>query len=122
MNFRLIAACSAGLAVALGAFGAHALKARLEPELLTIFETGVRYHLSHAIALLFVGEAEAREPGRGWAAAGIAFVIGIVIFSGSLYALAGSGVRLWGAVTPFGGVALLVGWGLAARAAWRAGH
>jgi len=122
MNLRLMGALSAFIAVALGAFGAHALKAQLTPDLLAIFETGARYHLVHALAVFAMGEAQAREPARGWAAAGIAFVIGTVIFSGSLYALAMTGVRLWGAVTPFGGVALLVGWLLAARAAWRSGR
>lgn len=121
MNLRAAGALSAFFAVALGAFGAHALKSRLAPDLLAIFETGARYHLVHALALFMMGEAEAREPGRGWAGAGIAFVIGTVIFAGSLYMLALTGVRLWGAVTPFGGIALLIGWALAARAAWRVG-
>lgn len=122
MNLRLVGALAAFVAVALGAFGAHALKSRLSPELLVIFETGARYHLVHALAIFAMGEAEAREPARGWAAAGIAFVIGTVIFAGSLYALALTAVRLWGAVTPFGGLALLIGWLLAARAAWRSGR
>lgn len=122
MNLRLMGALSAFIAVALGAFGAHALKAQLTPDLLAVFETAARYHLVHALAVFAMGEAQAREPARGWAAAGIAFVIGTVIFSGSLYALAMTGVRLWGAVTPFGGVALLAGWLLAARAAWRSGR
>ena len=122
MNLRLLGALSAFLAVALGAFGAHALKTRLTPDLLAIFETGARYHLAHAIALFMVGEAEAREPGRGWLAAGVAFGLGTLIFAGSLYALALTGVRMWGAVTPFGGLALLAGWALAAHAAWRAGR
>lgn len=122
MNLRLMGALSAFIAVALGAFGAHALKAQLTPDLLALFETGARYHLVHALAIFAMGEAQAREPARGWAAAGIAFVIGTVIFAGSLYALAMTGVRLWGAVTPFGGVALLAGWLLAARAAWRSGR
>ncbi|MEO5987582.1 MAG: DUF423 domain-containing protein [Candidatus Eisenbacteria bacterium] len=122
MNLRFAGALSAFVAVAAGAFGAHALKSRLTPELLTVFETGARYHLVHALALFMMGEAEAREPGRGWASAGIAFLIGTMVFAGSLYALSLTGVRLWGAVTPLGGLALLIGWVLAARAAWRASH
>lgn len=122
MNLRLLGALSAFIAVALGAFGAHALQGQLAPDLLAVFETGARYHLVHALAIFAMGEAEAREPARGWSAAGIAFVIGTVIFAGSLYALAMTGVRLWGAVTPFGGVAFLAGWLLAARAAWRSGR
>ncbi len=119
MNFRVVGAVSAFLAVACGAFGAHALRSLLTPELLAIFETGARYHLVHALALWMVGEAQAREPGHGWTAAGVAFLLGTLLFAGSLYALALTGVRAWGAVTPLGGAAFLIGWLLAARAAWR---
>ena len=92
------------LAVGLGAFGAHALKERLSPEMLTIFETGVRYQVYHALALLLL--AALRGPGK----AAWCFTAGIVLFSGSLYILALTGVKKWGAVTPIGGVLFLAGW------------
>lgn len=92
------------LAVGLGAFGAHALKARLSPEMLAIFETGVRYQVYHALALLLLAAV------RGPSKAGWCFTAGIVIFSGSLYILALTGVKKWGAVTPIGGVLFLIGW------------
>jgi uncharacterized membrane protein YgdD (TMEM256/DUF423 family) len=98
------------LAVALGAFGAHALKARLTPEMLAIFETGVRYQVYHALALFVVAFVSTLSPGRAVQTAGWCFVLGILFFSGSLYALALSGVRRWGAVTPIGGVFFLAGW------------
>ena len=105
--FGLLGALAGFVGVAAGAFGAHALKERLTPDLLAIFETGARYQLYHALALLFVAQlpASAARSAAGWG-----FALGILIFSGSLYALALSGVRLWGAVTPFGGVSFLVGW------------
>lgn len=98
------------LAVALGAFAAHGLRARLTQENLAIFETGVRYQMYHALALLAVAYALQRWGGGLPAAAGLLFVAGILLFSGSLYALALSGVRALGAVTPFGGLAFLAGW------------
>ncbi len=98
------------LGVALGAFAAHGLKQRLPVELLIVFETGVRYHMYHALALLAVGLTVARAPSTALVAAGWLFVAGIAIFSGSLYALAISGVRGLGAITPIGGVAFLAGW------------
>jgi uncharacterized membrane protein YgdD (TMEM256/DUF423 family) len=102
---------SAGLAVAFGAFGAHALKTRLEPALLVIFETGVRYQMYHALALLFTGLLYLREPQLpGGRYLPVLFGLGSLIFSGSLYLLALTGVRTWGAVTPVGGVILLLGW------------
>ena len=107
-------------AVAAGAFGAHALRARLPADLLAVFETGARYQMYHALALLAVAWAVERWPSGAAVAAGWAFVAGIVVFSGSLYVLALSGVRWLGAVTPLGGVALLAGWALLAWAAWRA--
>ncbi|HVO09094.1 MAG TPA: DUF423 domain-containing protein [Burkholderiaceae bacterium] len=107
------------LGVALGAFGAHALKARLAPELLAVFDTGVRYQLIHALALLAVAWAHTRWPGRALTAAGWLFVAGTLLFSGSLYVLSLTGVRAWGAVTPFGGVAFLAGWLCLAWAPWR---
>lgn len=107
-------------AVAAGAFGAHALRARLPADLLAVFETGARYQMYHALALLAVAWAAERWPSGAAVAAGWAFVAGIVVFSGSLYVLALSGARWLGAVTPLGGVAFLAGWALLAWTAWRA--
>jgi uncharacterized membrane protein YgdD (TMEM256/DUF423 family) len=107
------------LAVALGAFGAHGLRQRLSPEMLAIFETGVRYHVYHALALLAVAWVADKNPESFANAAGWAFTLGIVVFSGSLYILSISGIRWLGAVTPLGGVALLVGWVLLFLAAAR---
>ncbi len=109
-----------GLGVMLGAFGAHALRDRLSADLLGVFETGVRYHLIHALGLLAVAWAASRWPGPYITAAGWLFVAGIAIFSGSLYVLAISGIRWLGAITPIGGVCLIVGWGLLAVGALRA--
>ncbi len=103
-------AVSAMLAVAAGAFGAHALRARLTPAHLAIFETGARYQIYHALALLAVGWAVARWPGPLPVYAGWLFVLGSIVFSGSLYILALTGARWWGAVTPIGGVAFVAGW------------
>jgi uncharacterized membrane protein YgdD (TMEM256/DUF423 family) len=111
----------AALGVGLGAFGAHTLKDRLTPEMLAIFETGAHYQLIHALALVAVGLAAAHWPAARFNPAGWAFLIGILLFSGSLYVLAISGVRVLGAVTPFGGVAFISGWILFALAAWKTG-
>jgi uncharacterized membrane protein YgdD (TMEM256/DUF423 family) len=108
--FFFLGSLSAGLAVALGAFGAHALKARLSPEMLAVFETGVRYQMFHALALLAVAWAGTRWPGRLVTTSGWLFVAGTVLFSGSLLALSLTGVRGLGAITPIGGVAWLSGW------------
>jgi uncharacterized membrane protein YgdD (TMEM256/DUF423 family) len=117
--FWSLGALSACLAVAAGAFGAHGLRARLTPELLAVFETGARYQMYHALGLLAVAWAANRWPGGlvGWA--GWLFVAGTVLFSGSLYALALTGVRWLGAITPLGGVAFLAGWLCLALAARR---
>ncbi len=112
-------ALAGGLAVALGAFGAHGLESRVGPDRLDVFETGVRYHLVHALALLAVGFAASRWPGAATNAAGALFLAGIVVFSGSLYAMTFTGHRWLGALTPIGGVAFLAGWGCLAWAAWR---
>lgn len=108
--FGVIGACSAALAVAAGAFGAHALRARLAPDLLAVFETGVRYQMYHALGLLIVSLAATRIPHPGVRAAGSLFVAGTVVFSGSLYALSLSGIRGFGAITPLGGVCFIAGW------------
>ena len=96
--------------VAAGAFGAHALRARLPADLLAVWETAARYQLIHAVALLAVALLAARAPSGAAAAAGWLFAAGVVLFSGSLYALALTGVRVLGAVTPLGGVCFLAGW------------
>jgi uncharacterized membrane protein YgdD (TMEM256/DUF423 family) len=114
-----IGAVSAAIAVAAGAFGAHALKARLAPEALAVWDTAARYQIVHALALLAVAQAAEAWRSRLAHAAGWAFVLGTLLFSGSLYALALSGVRGLGAITPLGGVAFLVGWGCLAAAALR---
>ena len=119
-TFFALGALSALIGVGLGAFGAHGLRARLTPELLAIFETGVRYQMYHALALLAVGLAQTRWTGPAWVAGGWLFVAGTVVFSGSLYLLSTSGVRAWGAVTPIGGILLLVGWVCVLWAAWKA--
>ena len=108
--FFSLGAASAFAAVAAGAFGAHALRARLSPELLAVFETGARYQMYHALGLMAVAWAATRWPGALPQWAGWLFVGGTVLFSGSLYALALSGARWLGAITPLGGVAFLAGW------------
>jgi uncharacterized membrane protein YgdD (TMEM256/DUF423 family) len=118
-TFALFGALSGFLGVAAGAFGGHALKQRLSPELQAIFEVGVRYHLTHALALFAAAWACGRWPGTPTTAAGWLFLGGTVLFSGSLYVLALSGVRWWGAITPLGGLALLGGWLALAWAAYR---
>lgn len=109
------------LAVAIGAFGAHGLKKHFEthPDLLTIFETGVQYHMYHALALLAVAWIALKVPCGLSHAAGYCFLVGIVIFSGSLYVMALTNVRWLGAITPIGGVAMLVGWICLGIASWR---
>jgi uncharacterized membrane protein YgdD (TMEM256/DUF423 family) len=118
--FFALGAVLAGLSVAFGAFGAHGLKNSLSPEDLDIFETGARYQMYHALAMLAVAWAYARWEAPLIQVAGWLFVAGIVIFSGSLYALVLTGQRWLGAVTPIGGLALLAGWVLLAWAAFRA--
>jgi uncharacterized membrane protein YgdD (TMEM256/DUF423 family) len=120
-TFLALGAASGLVGVAAGAFGAHALKARLSPDMLAIFETGARYQMYHALALVASAWAAGRFPGTAATASGWLFLAGTVIFSGSLYALAFTGVRGLGAVTPIGGVALLAGWGALALAALRGG-
>lgn len=118
--FVFLGALSGFFAVAAGAFAAHGLKARLAPEMLAVFETGARYQMYHALALFAAAWCAAQLGGRLPAAAGWLFVGGTVLFSGSLYLLAVSGVRWLGAITPFGGVMFLAGWLCLALAALRA--
>ena len=106
----------AGLGVVIGAFGAHALKASLSPQLLATFETGVRYQMYHGLGLLAVAWAIHTWPERRLAPAAWLLLVGTGVFSGSLYVLVLTGARWLGAVTPFGGVMLIAGWALVA---WR---
>lgn len=107
-----LAAAYGFLAVALGAFGAHALKARLSAEMLAVWRTGVEYHFYHALALLLLGIIARQTPSPLLNASGYCFALGVLLFSGSLYALALSDVRILGAVTPLGGLLFLAGWAL----------
>ncbi len=119
-TFLLLAAISGFLVVALGAFGAHGLKEKLSADLLAVWQTGVLYQMFHTLALLAVALLLAHTPQLGalrWS--GWLFVAGIVIFSGSLYLLALTGVRVLGAITPIGGVAFLAGWLTLIAAAWQ---
>jgi len=118
--FLAIAAVCGGLSVATGAFAAHALEKQLSTRALEIFETATRYQMYHALALLLVTLllSQAPVPQAAVVAAGWAFITGIALFSGSLYALSFSGIRWLGAITPLGGVAFLIGWGCLAIAAW----
>ena len=118
-TFAVLGALLACLAVGAGAFGAHGLRGRLTPELLDVFETAARYHVYHALGLLAVAWAADRWPGGASAAAGWLFVVGIVLFSGSLYLLSLTGTRWLGAITPLGGAAVLAGWLALAWAIWQ---
>lgn len=121
LDSRLAAAgaVNAFLAVAAGAFGAHGLKDRIDADLLVVFEVGARYHMYHALGLFAVAWLASRGA-RGAALAGGLMLVGIAVFCGSLYALALSGERWLGAITPIGGVAWLVAWLCLAWAAWHA--
>ena len=118
-TFFLVGSVVAGLAVAAGAFGAHGLKERLTPDMLVIFETAARYQMYHGLALLAAAWGAGRWPGGASTAAGWLFLAGVLVFSGSLYALSLSGVRWLGAITPIGGVCFLAGWVALAIAAWK---
>ena len=121
--FLRLACIFGGLSVVLGAFGAHALKSRLDPDMLQIFETGVRYQFYHALAMLAFAAGIARLWESRYApAACTAWAVGIVIFSGSLYLLTLTGQRWLGAITPIGGVAFILGWVLAILAAGKLPH
>ena len=118
--FITLASLSGMLAVVFGAFGAHALKGKLDGQALKVFETAVQYHFYHTFALLVVGVIALSQPqtvllkSSGWL-----FVIGILVFSGSLYLLSLTGVRWLGAITPLGGLALIAGWACLAATGWK---
>ncbi|MFB8788928.1 MAG: DUF423 domain-containing protein [Potamolinea sp.] len=118
--FLFVAAILGGISVAAGAFGAHALKEKLSEQAISIFETAARYQMYHALALLLVALLLSRtETAQSTlTAAGISFIAGVVIFSGSLYSLSFTGIKWLGAITPLGGVGFLVGWGCLAIASF----
>lgn len=115
----VIGALMALIGVAAGAFGAHGLRPILTEKMMTTFETGVRYHLVHALAMLIAGLSAHGFGQRIFAWAGWSFLIGLLLFSGSLYTLALSGIRGLGILTPFGGLAFLIGWGCLAWGYWK---
>ena len=117
--FVILGSLSGLIAVGAGAFGAHTLRDRMSADLLTTFETGVRYQMYHALALLAVAWATTRWANSLTTVAGWLFVAGTLIFSGSLYALSLTGARWLGAITPLGGVVFIGGWLCLALAAWR---
>ncbi|WP_262136512.1 DUF423 domain-containing protein [Pseudomonas sp. Marseille-Q5117] len=118
-GFLMMAAFFGFTGVALGAFAAHGLKNRLTPEYLTIFHTGVTYQLVHTLALFGVALLATQIQGRLVTWAGVSFTVGIVLFSGSLYLLTMTGISKLGIITPFGGLAFLIGWVCLGLAAWR---
>lgn len=119
--FLVLGSIAALAAVLVGAFGAHALKERIAPDLLPVYRTGVEYHFYHALGLILIGLAALHMPESGYLkGAGWAMLAGIALFSGSLYLLALTGLRWFGAVTPVGGIAFIVAWGLFAAAVVKA--
>ena len=114
----ILGALFAAAGVGAGAFGAHSLRGRLSAEMLTVFETGVRYHLVHALALVAVGLAATRWASPAVGVAGWLFCAGILLFAGSLYLLALGGPRILGAITPVGGAAFIAGWLILAYGVW----
>ncbi len=117
-RWALLGAAFALLAVAFGAFGAHAVKDRISSDDYDAYKIGAQYHMAHALALFAVAYVAERWPSRTTALAGWAFAAGIVLFSGSLYLLAATGLDALGAITPLGGVAFLAGWAALATTAW----
>ena len=115
----LLAALFGFTGVGLGAFAAHGLKGQLSAEYLAVFQTGVHYQMLHALALLGLAALWQRLGGRLLTAAGVCFCVGILLFSGSLYALTLSGISVLGMITPVGGLMFLVGWLCLGLAAWR---
>lgn len=120
-RFLVLGAVFAGLAVAAGAFGAHALKKILDEHSLQVFDTATRYQMYHAFGLCIVAWAIDRYPGQRLEQTGWLFTIGIVLFSGSLYVVSLAGVRWMGAITPIGGAAFLAGWLLLGWRVWNRG-
>jgi uncharacterized membrane protein YgdD (TMEM256/DUF423 family) len=121
--YIFLAACSGFLSVALGAFGAHALKNRLDESALSVYQTAVQYQFYHSLALLGVGLFLLWQPqSRLLLGSGVALLAGILLFSGSLYLLSFTGIRWLGAITPLGGLCFLLAWALFALAAWRYGE
>lgn len=119
--FVILGAILGGLSVAAGAFGAHALRGQLEPRMLEVFETAARYQMYHALGLFAAAWMSQQTHSQAALLSGWSFVVGILLFSGSLYAMAFTGMRGLGAITPFGGAAFLVGWAALAAAALRLG-
>jgi uncharacterized membrane protein YgdD (TMEM256/DUF423 family) len=117
--FLLLGTVFAGFAVAGGAFGAHFLKSILDPGMLVVFETAVRYQMYHALGLCIVSSAMERYPDQRLMPVGWLFTAGILLFSGSLFGLSLSGIRWLGALTPLGGAAFIAGWGLFAWSLWK---
>lgn len=118
--FLTLGSLLAAIAVAAGAFASHALKEQLSDRSLEIFETATKYQMYHALAIILVALLLSSMPaGNTWmVTAGWAFAAGILLFSGSLYALSVTGIKILGAITPFGGVAFLIGWGCLALSTW----
>jgi uncharacterized membrane protein YgdD (TMEM256/DUF423 family) len=118
--FITLASLSGMLAVAFGAFGAHGLKGRLDEHAMGVFQTAVQYHFYHSLALLAVGVIAVSQPETALLrSSGYLFLVGILVFSGSLYMLSMTGLRWLGAVTPLGGLAFIAGWGCLAAASWK---
>ena len=117
----MTAAASLALAVAIGAFGAHGLKPRLSEEMMQVYKTGVEYHFYHALGLLLIGilSASMQSGLLNWSA--LFLGLGIILFSGSLYLMAVTGIRWLGAITPLGGISFITGWALLFIAAWKNG-
>jgi uncharacterized membrane protein YgdD (TMEM256/DUF423 family) len=118
-KFLMMGAFLAFLAVAIGAFGAHGLKPFLSAHMVTVFETGVRYHMYHSLGVLISGWAYVSWNSPLFRYAALAFMLGILFFSGSLYVLSLTEVRWLGAITPLGGLLFLIGWGLLGIGFWK---
>lgn len=119
-TFITLASLGAMLAVTFGAFGAHALRDRLDAYSMGIFETAVQYHFYHSLALLAVGVIALTQPQTALLkTSGWLFVLGIVVFSGSLYVLSFTGAKWLGAITPLGGLAFIAGWGCLSATGWK---
>ncbi len=119
--FLSLGSISGALGVIIGAFGAHGLKGKLSEEMLTVYQTGVQYHFYHTFALLAVGLLALKFQSGLLTSSGWSFLIGIILFSGSLYALSSSNIKVLGAITPIGGVFFIVGWLLLATSILKAG-